>query len=859
MESILRLHSEFRIFQPTTPEKGRLGGNSKLKTQNSELQCCFHHPGPPIVECRRGVSMITRIEHGDILELRLDRPPVNALSPEMLQGLAGAVREAPAAGARALVISGREGMFSAGLDIPHLVSLDRDELEHAVDGFFGALETVAASVVPIAVAITGHSPAGGAVVAMCCDYRVMAEGRLRHRPQRGPDREDPVSDPQAAVHLRQPREHPRGRPLRSQEPAQRRLPDRDQRDQDRRPGPAPRRGPLRARRRRHRGALRGQPGAPDRAPARQAADGGVPGRRPASRSASTASRSASRPRPSASSPSRSRTRSGSTRRSGSPSPTTRRTTTPTGSSGPARSSCGRSAGAGPSTSSSTPSTRGTRGNIENFVGVAQVPIGLAGPIKDQRRARAGRVRGSPGDHRGHPGGLVQPRHEGAQPLRRRHLHGVGRPHAAGAGVRLRLGAGGATSATGCTPTWRRSAQAAEATSSVAKLLDIDAFLANKFAYLRFNYATGDAAGQNMVGRATFAACSWMLDHLDNVRSFYLESNLATDKKHSQINIMRTRGKRVTAEAVVPSATCWCSTCGSSRRASTTTRRSPTSGRSSPAPTTTAPTRPTASPPCSSPPARTWPTWPSRLGHPLHRAHARRDLYISLTIPSLIVATYGGGTGPADPARVPRDADGLRGPKGKVRKLAEIVGGSPWPERSRWAPRSPRSTGCRRTRSTAATGDAAGDPLMPEKPPTPRAGEVPRPRRAARRPRGAGPTSTSRAGEARPHHHAPGPGASLGGYVASLEAARQRGGGGLLFRLRAFVASSCSAGSSIREIVGHALPGPAPGAPRDARPDLRQARPDPQPAAGPPAASGHHRADEPARATCRRSPSRRSAR
>ncbi len=94
------------------------------------------------------------------------------------------------------------------------------------------------------------------------------------------------------------------------------------------------------------------------------------------------------------------------------------------------------------------------------------------------------------------------------------------------------------------------AQAAEATSSVAKLLDIDMFLASRFAYLRFNYSTGDAAGQNMVGRATFAACSWMLDNVDNVRAFYLESNLATDKKHSQINIMRTRGKRVIAEAVV---------------------------------------------------------------------------------------------------------------------------------------------------------------------------------------------------------------------------------------------------------------------------------------------------------------------
>ena len=41
--------------------------------------------------------------------------------------------------------------------------------------------------------------------------------------------------------------------------------------------------------------------------------------------------------------------------------------------------------------------------------------------------------------------------------------------------------------------------------------------------------------------------------VDTVRKFYLESNFATDKKASQINIMRTRGKRVTAEAIVPRA------------------------------------------------------------------------------------------------------------------------------------------------------------------------------------------------------------------------------------------------------------------------------------------------------------------
>src|SRR4029079_15406582 len=83
---------------------------------------------------------------------------------------------------------------------------------------------------------------------------------------------------------------------------------------------------------------------------------------------------------------------------------------------------------------------------------------------------------------------------------------------------------------------------AEATSSVAKLSYIDKYLSNKLVFLRFNYTTGDAAGQNMVGRATFAACSWMLENADNILHFYLESNFATDKKASQINIRRTRGK-----------------------------------------------------------------------------------------------------------------------------------------------------------------------------------------------------------------------------------------------------------------------------------------------------------------------------
>lgn len=120
--------------------------------------------------------MIEVIEHGPVRELRLARPPVNALSPELLQALTSAIQAAPVEGARALVLSGREGMFTGGLDVPLLLELDRDGLLRALEVFFDAMEALATSELPVAAAITGHSPAGGCVLALFCDWRVMAAG-----------------------------------------------------------------------------------------------------------------------------------------------------------------------------------------------------------------------------------------------------------------------------------------------------------------------------------------------------------------------------------------------------------------------------------------------------------------------------------------------------------------------------------------------------------------------------------------------------------------------------------------------------------------------------------------------------------
>ncbi len=123
--------------------------------------------------------MLDIIRHDTIHELRLSRPPVNALNPALVRSLREAVESAPAQGAHGLVLSGAPGMFSAGLDVPTLLQLDRAAFRFFWVDFFGLCAALARSPIPIAAAITGHSPAGGAVLAILCDYRVMARGEFR--------------------------------------------------------------------------------------------------------------------------------------------------------------------------------------------------------------------------------------------------------------------------------------------------------------------------------------------------------------------------------------------------------------------------------------------------------------------------------------------------------------------------------------------------------------------------------------------------------------------------------------------------------------------------------------------------------
>lgn len=123
--------------------------------------------------------MIETTDHGPVRLLRMNHPPANAIGPELVAALRTALAAAPAAGARGLVLSGRPGMFSGGLDVPRLLQVQRDDLLRLWQGFYSLLHELAASPLPVVAAISGHSPAGGAVLSIFCDYRVMAAGRFK--------------------------------------------------------------------------------------------------------------------------------------------------------------------------------------------------------------------------------------------------------------------------------------------------------------------------------------------------------------------------------------------------------------------------------------------------------------------------------------------------------------------------------------------------------------------------------------------------------------------------------------------------------------------------------------------------------
>ncbi|HRX90084.1 MAG TPA: enoyl-CoA hydratase/isomerase family protein [Steroidobacteraceae bacterium] len=121
--------------------------------------------------------------NGLIRELRLNRPPVNGLSPDMVDALIDELA-AVDGDTRALVVSGQQGVFSAGLDVPALLKLDHRDIAKFFNRLWCLQALLATSRVPVLFAITGQCPAGGAVLALYGDYRVMARAGDGEKPIR---------------------------------------------------------------------------------------------------------------------------------------------------------------------------------------------------------------------------------------------------------------------------------------------------------------------------------------------------------------------------------------------------------------------------------------------------------------------------------------------------------------------------------------------------------------------------------------------------------------------------------------------------------------------------------------------------
>lgn len=112
-----------------------------------------------------------------IYHILLDRGKSNAMHLEMVEELISAVDAAandPAV--EGLILSGKENFFSSGLDLIILYHYDEAQMKVFWNSFIQLIHKLVSFPKPAVAAITGHSPAGGCVMAICCDYRVMADG-----------------------------------------------------------------------------------------------------------------------------------------------------------------------------------------------------------------------------------------------------------------------------------------------------------------------------------------------------------------------------------------------------------------------------------------------------------------------------------------------------------------------------------------------------------------------------------------------------------------------------------------------------------------------------------------------------------
>ena len=114
-----------------------------------------------------------------IAVLSLNRGKSNAINAEMVAELNQMVKNIENDDSIAgLILTGKDGFFSAGLDLIELYNYDEETIKNFWIDFLNLVTRLVSFKKPMIAAISGHSPAGGCVLALCCDYRIMAQGKF---------------------------------------------------------------------------------------------------------------------------------------------------------------------------------------------------------------------------------------------------------------------------------------------------------------------------------------------------------------------------------------------------------------------------------------------------------------------------------------------------------------------------------------------------------------------------------------------------------------------------------------------------------------------------------------------------------
>jgi len=122
-----------------------------------------------LYENREGIAVVT-----------LNRGTANAQNTEMIKEISDLFTKLQGDDTvKAAIITGRGNFFSAGLDVPEVAGYDEKESKVFWQAFAHMITTLAAWPKPLAAAINGHSPAGGCIIAIAADFRVMAEGNFK--------------------------------------------------------------------------------------------------------------------------------------------------------------------------------------------------------------------------------------------------------------------------------------------------------------------------------------------------------------------------------------------------------------------------------------------------------------------------------------------------------------------------------------------------------------------------------------------------------------------------------------------------------------------------------------------------------